>query len=163
MFSFTLIGHFVSETDVAVGAASYDSTTPYPLIGIQTRIDVVTLSAVKSITLDLNNEIKIPTDMNAANGFGEVNLGKRSVSGVLVQEDTLLVTYDFRSIMESGQLVDIQRDSVGVSSGNLFGWILSKAFFVNDPEGENENRVTREMQYEGVPEVGVDDVKLLYT
>lgn len=162
MASFTFVGHLITEADAAIGSATYDTTVPVPIVGASFIVDSYS-AVVNSLTIGMNSEIKIPTDMNAANGFGEVNLGKRNVSGAFDPEEVLNATYNFRDKFETQATAVLSVGSIGAVAGNIFDVTMPAISYVGDNGGERENKVTKEMQYEAHQTTGDNDVTITLT
>lgn len=156
MIEFTLVGH-MTESDVAIGSATYDGAIPLPVLNVTVKKDTVLLPAVKSFIWDNTSEVKIPTDLAVYDGFGEIVLGKRNPKGTLVLEDGLIATRDWKAILESNTPMVIQLAFLGGSAGQRHHINMLSVSLTGDAEGEDENKVTRALEFEAHAPTAVDD------
>lgn len=162
MASYTFIGHLTAVSDTALGSAAYDTTIPSPVVAAGFVVDGYS-AVIASLSVGSNSEIKIPPNMNAADGFGEITLGKRNVSGAFDPEDVLIATYDFRTKFESNALAALSVGAVGGTAGSIFNLSIPAISYVGDNEGSREDKVTRDMQYEAHQTTGDNDVAIAFT
>jgi hypothetical protein len=113
MVDFTFTGHVVGPTDVAIPAGTFDAVDPAAILG--GSFSALGFSAViKSLSLDLGNEISTPEDFNAADGYSNVFIADRDPAGSFDPEAPLLLaTKDFHDEWKTGANGSIETGTIG--------------------------------------------------
>lgn len=161
--SFTFTGHLVSETDVALPTASYDSTVPVPMINLSSfAIDSKT-PAITRFEFDLGNEVATPEDMVAADGYGTVQITGRRVTVGFDDEDVVVATYNWLSKWQSGASVAIATGTIGGTGGNQYAISLPAVTYTELSAGDKSGIVTRDVRGQAAESSGDDEITITFT
>lgn len=161
-FSFTFTGHFVSETDVTLATPSYDSTLPPIAVNLSSfQIDSTNFALTK-LDFAMGNEVATPDDLTQADGFGQVQVTGRRVTGSVDPEDKLVAAYNFVSKWTSGAAVALTTGAIG-SSGNQITISMPAVTYTGQSPGDKSGIVTRELPFQAAESSGDDEVSIAFT
>lgn len=143
--SFTFRGMFVSKSDAAVPAATYDATRPPIFKGGRMLIDRGQ-AAVASFSFANGNSLAYPPNPNAAEGFDPSVITERAMTGSLDPLATLVATRDILAAMRAGteQVVHARWGSV---AGNRVGFTIPKALYTGNDPGDRDGLLTEETAF----------------
>ena len=112
MAEFTFTGHVVGPTDVALPTGVFDSVKPPAILG--GAFAALGFSAViKSLSLNLGNEVQTPEDFNAGDGYSNVFIADNDPAGTFDPEATLIATKDFHNEWRVGTNGSVQTGVLG--------------------------------------------------
>jgi len=160
--SFTLTGHWSAPTDVTLPVPTLDATVPPVMLSAGFSINSFP-AVISALSFDLGNTVVFPPDINAADGFGEMQITGRDVNGSFDPEEELVATHNFVNLWKQGTSMALTTGVIGSVAGNR--WQLSEpAVSYRDwAPGERDGIRTAEMPY-GAHEVsGDDEVSLILT
>lgn len=161
--SFTFIGHFVSETSVALPTPTYLSITPPMAIGAAALIDGRTPVTTK-FDFDLGLELTRPGNIVAADGYGEIQIVSRKVMGGYDDEDALIASYDWVSKWQTGAAISIATGVIGSVAGNRYQITFPAATFTEIAPGDKSGIATRDLKFHAAETAtGDDEFSLAYT
>ena len=146
MASFTLTGHVTGPIDAALPVASYDATVPPPVIGVPFTVGSYS-AAINALALDLGNTIATPASMSAADGYGEILITDRDVTGSFDPEATLVAAQDWHGDWKSGATKAISTGVIGATAGNRYQLDLSEAYYRELAPGDRDGLRTYEISY----------------
>lgn len=137
---FQMQGLFSAKTDSAVPTVTYDSTRPPVWKGGKCKINRLA-AAVANLSVDVGNELALPDDPNAAEGFQPAQITRRRMTGSADPLETLVATRDIMTAFRSGtqQIILAQ---VGSTAGNRYGLVVPEAFYTNQTPGERSGLAT---------------------
>lgn len=161
--SFTFTGHQsgdISATEIP--AASYSSTVPVPLIGVAFslggEIDVSKLSVDMGIT------VSTPASMGAENGYGDIYISDRNVTGSIDPFAKTASEKDYLIDWKAGTESALTTGEIGKIAGNKYTISMPKVYSSAAPKsGDREGRVTRDLTIAALPTNGDDEFNLLFT
>lgn len=162
MASFEFVGHSVAPTDVALVAPTYDTTTPEALIGAPFAVNSYA-AKINSITVNLNNQIAMPADITAADGYHEIQITGRAPSGSFDPEHTLVATQDWEGDLRAGTLRALTTGAIGATAGNIVTMNLDNIGYMDIGQGERESLRTNDIPFECYENAGEDEVELVFT
>jgi len=118
MANFSFVGKDGGDSDVAIVAGTYDSTSPIAFIGAS--VDVGGYAArVSNLSLDVGNQVEFPPDANAADGYSDIFIVDRDMTGSIDPEHTLKATEDWIGDWKSMVDKAVTTGVVGTTAGNL--------------------------------------------
>ena len=155
-------GHFVSVTDVALPSATYDSTAPAPLLSVPFSVD--TFSAViAKLAFDLGVEVSVPESIAASDGYGEIQITGRGVTGSFDPARVLVATYNFISKWQTGAVMALDTGLIGGTAGNRYQ-VTMPAITYSEVARADRNMVgTFEMKFAAAESTGDDEVQIQFT
>lgn len=118
MATFTFTGHIGTPTDVPLPAGTFDSTVPLTLRGLSSFVIGGYAAVINALEFSMNNEIATPPSIGAPDGYGQVRIVSRDVSGSFDPEDVLLATKDFIAEWKAGTTSALDTGEHGTAVGN---------------------------------------------
>jgi len=155
-------GHFVSITDVALPAATYDSTAPVPLINVPFAADAYS-AIIAKLAFDLGVEIATSESIAATDGYGEVTIVGRNVTGSFDPARVLKATYDFIGKWQGGNVVTLDTGVIGGTAGNKYQITMPAITHTDVGRGARNNVGTYEMKFAAAESAGDDEVSVAFT
>lgn len=152
MCDFTLTGHFVEDVDAPLVAPIYKTTVPVALIGLSDiKLENKAVN-VGSISIDVGNNVVTPADITKPDGYAEVRIANRDVTGSIDPEMKLLANgSNFRDIWTSGANLSLTTGAVGKTGGNKFTITLPKISLREAAPGERESIITEAISFGATP------------
>lgn len=162
LMTFEATGHFVSITDAALPSATYDSTVPPMLLSVP--FDIGSYSAVISkLDFDLGNELSMPENIAAADGFGEVTLTGRRLTGSFNPLRVTVATKNFVDQWQTRVSAALTTGVIGSTAGNRLRVDMPAVTYTEAGRGNQNNVGTYEMKFHGAESAGDDEVSLIFT
>lgn len=144
--SFTMTGHVAAPVDAALPAATYVSTAPAPVIGAPFSVGGFA-AVISALALDVGNTIATPPSMSAADGYGEVLITDRAVTGSFDPEATSVATQDWVGDWQAGNTKAITTGAIGSSAGNICQLDVPEAWYSELAPGDRDGVRTREIGF----------------
>lgn len=162
MASFSFTGHFASGADIAVASPSYNATLPVAILGASFVVGGYA-AVINALSFAMTNTLAIAPDMNAADGFGEVNITKRDVQGSFDPETVLLAVNNFDTDFTGNVVMALATGALGGTAGNILNTSMPAIKYQSKAEGERDGVQTYDMGFKAAPSAGDDDVTLAFT
>jgi hypothetical protein len=163
--SFSFVGHSGSITDSAIISPTYDASIPPVMLsaGFNWAGEGSTNLSLENFSLDVGLEVSKPKDMNEANGYGEILITSRKITGTFDPLDVLDATIDFYDQWESGTLGAIVFD-IGTAGGNQVNFSMPKSYITGISEGDREGQRMLEIAYSSIENTsnGDDDLTITF-
>ncbi|MFP4560985.1 MAG: phage tail tube protein [Thiohalorhabdus sp.] len=154
MLSFNFTGH-VTREDQDLPDPTFDDVVPPAVKGGDFTIGGYS-AVISAFSFDLNNEVVTPPDLSAEDGYGEIRITGRDVSGSIDPEMTDLSTNDWLGDWESGESMSLDTGEIGSSEGNRIQ-ITAPAVYYREPSfGERDGIRIAELSC-GLAESDTDD------
>lgn len=150
------IGHFVSRTAVALPSPTYTAIVPVPLIAIPFLIDSYA-AVITKMAWDMGNMIAKPGSIAAADGFAEIRITDRMVSGSIDPEQVLPATYDFVTKWNSGASVVLDSGLCGAVAGNKWKVTMPAVTSTDVGNGDREGLLTNDLKFRALETAALDD------
>jgi hypothetical protein len=116
---FDLVGHWTQPTDASQPSPTYNSQVPKPLIGLSGfSLNGVSTLTCRSWQWALNNKLSFSPSMTATDGYGDVIIAERPVSGEAVIESELDSVIDVDALIVAGTRFAFASGTVGGTAGN---------------------------------------------
>lgn len=161
--SFNFTGHHVSETDTALPSPTYDSTVPPVVLSAGMSLDSYSGIFTK-IDVDFGIELARPGSINAADGYGEVQITGRDVNGSVDVEDVLVATYDFLTKWKNGTAAALSSGVIGATAGNRWAFTMPAATIQGQDPGEKDGGImTRDIKFNAAESSGDDEFTITFT
>jgi len=160
MWEFT--GHFVSVTDVALPSATYDSSVPAALLNVPFAADTYA-AVIAKLAFDLGVEVSMPESMAATDGYGEITIVGRNVTGSFDPARVLKATYDFIGKWQTGAAMALDTGLIGGTAGNRYQLTMPAFAYTEVGRGNRNNVGTYEMKFAAAESAGDDEVSLAFT
>lgn len=162
MLKFTMTGHFASETDVALAAPTYDSTVPVPVIAAGFTIGAYA-AIITQLAFDMGNTVATPGSVNAADGYGEIQIADRDVNGSFNPESVLIGTKDFMADWRAGTERALTTGVIGGVAGNRWQLTMPQVCYRDVTPGERDGMAALDIKFGAAKSVGNDELTLAFT
>ena len=159
--TFSLTGHD-TESDAALPSPSYDSTVPAPFINAGFALGGYA-AIISTLSVDMGNTLAFAPDVNAADGYGEIRITGRDVTGSFDPEAVLKATEDFQGDWENGTQQAITTGSIGGTAGNIFAITLGQTYHKEISGGDRDGITTNEIGFGAVESSGDDEISITFT
>lgn len=161
MANFSFTGHFTGPADTALATPTYDSAVPAVLIGGSFSIGSFA-AVIESMNFSLGNELGVPPDINAADGYAEVHVIGRDVNGSINPEQPLVATAAFLADLKSGTTRAFDSGTFG-AVGNQFRVQMPSVYYRDISPGEREGVLFYELPFGAVESTTDDEISLAFT
>ena len=162
MATFTLTGHSVAPTDVAIVTPTLDVTEPVAVKGNSFTVDGYA-AAISSLAFDAGVEVSTPSSMSASDGYGEIRVGKRDLNGSFDPEMELVADNDFYGHMLAGNKLALASGSIGSVAGNIFAITMPAVYYRDAANGDRDGVRTYELPFGAVEDTGDDEMQIIFT
>lgn len=100
--AFEFVGHHSEPTDQSQPTPTYNSTVPRTALGMAIALNGVSAIIARSWQWTLNNTLALPPSLAATDGYGDVILTARDITGDVVIESELDSIIDVDALLSSG-------------------------------------------------------------
>jgi hypothetical protein len=138
---FSFLGHFTEPTDQTQPVPVYNAQVPRAALGMTVSINGVTAVTVSSWTFNLNNVLSASPSFTPADGYGEVIVADRDVTGELVMESELDSVIDLDLLFSAGTRFAFLSGTIGSVAGNRIALSTpATSTYITDQQlGENDS------------------------
>jgi len=116
--AFEFVGHYGGVSDASQPTPTYNSRVPHALVGLSVALNGVTAIVARSWEWALNNTIALPPSMSASDGYSELIITERNVTGEMLIESELSSTIDVDTLLSGGTRFAFASGTIGSSAGN---------------------------------------------
>jgi len=153
--SFEFTGHLKASSDTPIPAAAYIETLPAPFI--KASVDIGGFGpAISKIDFGLGNTVATPPSASDAEGYGEIVITERDMTGSFDPESTLMATKDWVNEWRTGIIQTLTTGVVGTTPGNQFK-VDMDVYFREISGGDRDGVLTNEIS------CGVKAMSWIYT
>lgn len=160
--SFTFTGHEATPTDTALVTPTYDSTVPPPLVNVPFSIGGYS-AVITNLAVDLGNTISTPSDISATDGYGEILLTKRDVTGSFNPEQVLVATKNYISEWKAGTTGALTTGVVGSTAGNRYTVSGPACYYSEIAPGDADGKRIFELSCGFAESSGDDEISIAFT
>lgn len=160
--NFTLTGHSVAPTDVALASPTYGSTVPPVFIGASFAAQSYA-AVINALNFDMSNQVIMPPDANASDGYGEIQITGRDVNGSFDPEHVLVATHDFIGKWRSGATGTLTTGTIGSTQYNRFAINFAEIYYRGISPGDRDGLRTLEVPFGAVEDSGDDEVSIVFS
>ncbi len=160
---FSLVGRRANPTDQSLPTPTYDSTVPIAIRGMSTTIGGVAGLVIQNYTLNLNNEVVVPDDLNDSEGFGQITIAGRDPTIELNRHHELVATITPWADMVAGTNRAFLSGTLGTVAGNRIALSAAQMHYRGISHGD-DNGMRTEADSFGLHEAAVDsDFAIAFT
>ena len=160
--SFNLTGHTQAVTDVALPTPTLDSTSPPVFIGSSFTIDAYA-AIIDSLSFDMSNEIAMPGDVSATDGYGEIQIVGRDVIGSFSPELVVVATEDFIGNWKSGKSMVLASGTIGSVQYNKYKIDMPAVYYREVAPGDRDGIRTLELNFAAAESATDDEVTIEFS
>jgi len=160
--SFTITGHDAGESDASLISPTFDATVP-PVFKNSAFAFDSHAAVISKLAFDMGNTIATPASVSASDGFGEIRITDRNVTGSFDPEQVLIATKDYEGFLSSDSTVALDSGVIGSVAGNKLQ-ITQPACRATDVSfAERDGISTYEISYGAYESAGDDQVAIILT
>lgn len=165
VIAFEFVGHYTKPTDVSIPTPTYTSTVPRAALSMALTLGGVSTIIAREWSVDLNNVIAMPPSIAAADGYGEIQITGRDVSGSILIDSELASVIDVDSQLEAGTGITLVSGTLGSVAGNRFSAssATNGLYWRDRTFGEADGMRTRTLPFGLVEVAGNDEISLVFT
>ena len=160
--SFTFTGHLAGPTDVALATPTYNSAVPPVVINAPFSIDSYS-AVISKIDFDMGLEVAKPDNIAATDGYGEIRITGRAVTGTIDPEAVLVAAYDWVTKWKSSASYALTSGLIGATAGNRYTLTMPAVVYSEIGTGDREGILTREVGFQATESAGDDEVSILFS
>jgi Phage tail tube protein len=160
--SFTFVGHIASPTDVALAVPTYSAIVPAPVIAGAFSLDSYS-AIISKLDVDWGIEVAKPDNLSAADGYGQIQITGRNVTGSVDPQATLVAAYDWIAKWKSSAAYALTTGTIGAAAGNRYAVTMPAVTYTEINAGDHEGILTRELKFVAAESAGDDEVSLAFT
>ena len=160
--SFTFTGHTSTPTDVTLATPTYDSTVPVPFIGASFSIDSFA-AVISALNFDLSNTLSTPPDVNAADGYGEIQITSRDVNGSFDPEHELVATEAFEANLRSGASMALATGTIGATQYNQYAISMPAVSYREIGQADRDGVRTLDVGFGAYESTTDDEVSIVFS
>lgn len=116
--AFEFVGHHDEPTDQSLPSPTYNAQVPRAALGQSPSFNGVSAIVLRAWQLALNNVIAMPPSVAAADGYGEIILTGREVTGQITIESELDSVIDIDALLSAGTRFAFVSGTFGSVAGN---------------------------------------------
>lgn len=161
-FSFTFTGHFSGPSDVALATPTYNATVPPVLINVPFAIDSYS-AVISKMDFDMGLTLAKPDSIAATDGYGQMQITGRAVSGSIDPEAALVAAYDWVTKWKSSASYALTTGAIGGTAGNKYTISMPAVVYNELSNGDRDGILTREVKFQAVESTGDDEVSIAFT
>jgi len=161
--SFSMTGHYTKPVDMALPAPTYDSSVPASLLDLTAFAVDGYAASVAALSFDMGVTLATPPDLTAADGFGEIAIAGRGVTGSIDPLASLIATYDWVTKWQTDTPVVIDTGVVGPAAGNRWRIQFPTAQYTEIGHGDRDGLITREIGFAANENNGDDEISIVFT
>ena len=162
MANFTMTGHEAAQTDLALAAPTFDATSPEPFIGGAFTIDSLS-SVIGALNFDLANIVATPTDVNGADGYGEVTITMRDINGSIDPLDELVADEDYLANFKSGAAMALTTGAIGATAGNILTITMPAVSYRDASSSDRDGLASLQLPFGAAESSTDDEVSIAFT
>lgn len=160
--SFEFVGHFSGPTDVALPTPTYNATVPVPALSAAFSIDSYS-AIVTGLEFDLGNNVVTPGDIAKADGYGEIQIVQRKLTGSFDVETVLVAAHNFISKWTGGNAMALASGTVGATAGNRYAVSMPAVTYTEVGKGDKDSISTFDLSFQGAESTTDDEVSIAFT
>jgi hypothetical protein len=165
MLSFSFIGHQVAgdPTDVALPMPTLATLAPPSFLVNNTFLIGAYAPKFTTFSFDMGNQLAMPGNVNALDGYGEIQIVDRAVTGSFNPEEDLVANFDPQGDLEADTEYALTTGAIGGTAGNRVQIDMPKITFddVSDEDSDGIRRNT--IPFMASDSSGDDEVTITFT
>jgi hypothetical protein len=146
MLTWNFKGHYSGPTDVALPTPTYNATVPVPLINVPFSVDSFS-GIISSLSFDLGVEIAMPDSIAATDGYGQLQITGRNVTGSIDPEMNLAAAYDWLNKLRLGTAFALTTGVIGTATGNKYKIDMPAITYTDVSPGDRSGILTRDVKF----------------
>ena len=161
MANFSFTGHEVTPVDAALPTPTFDSTVPPPFLSASFAIAGYS-AVISSLKFDMGNKLITPPNANASDGYGEIRIVDRDITGSFDPEHVTVATHDFIGRFKSGTTGALATGNIGSTQYNRFSISMPVVYYTDIAPGERDGIRTLDVPFGAIESSGDDEVSIIF-
>lgn len=163
LMNFEFTGHFVSITDQALPSATYDTTVPVMLVNVPFAVGAYS-AVINKLAFDMGVELAMPENIAATDGYGEVQIVGRNITGSFNPLRVTVASKNFISDWQTGAALALDTGLIGGTAGNRLQVTMPAITYTEVARGNQNNVGTYENKFQAAETAtGDDEVSMVFT
>lgn len=163
LLSVTIVGHPEALSDAALPAPTYDTTKPIAVKGVPFSIGGYA-AVIGELNFDMGLEVSMPPDVSQTNGYGQIRIVGRGITGSFDPEHTLVATNDWEGDFKAGTVMALSGGAVGTVAGQIHTITMPGVAATNLAPGDKDGVTSLEYTYQAVEVAGTDnEISIAFT
>lgn len=133
----TIVGHISAEANATLVSPTVDGTVGLPFKGATFAIGGYS-PIISTLTVDLGIKSVMQPNPNSADGYGEILVTGRKVTGTFDPAATLTTARDWLGIFRAGTAGTMATGTIGATAGNRIALTLSNVTTTDVSDGERD-------------------------
>lgn len=159
--SFTFTGHFAGPADATLATPTYNATVPPVLVNVPFSIDSYS-AVISKLDFDMGITLAKPDNIAATDGYGQLQITGRALTGTIDPEATLVSAYDWVTKWKSSASYALTTGVIGSTAGNRFAVSMPAVVYNEIANGDRDGILTREIKFQGVESSGDDEISIQF-
>lgn len=160
--SFTFTGHDAGTSDAPLVTPTYNSTTAPNLVSVPFSFGSYP-AAISKLSFDMTNQVQTPSVISAPDGFGDVVITGRDVTGSFDPEATLKATQDWEMMLMDGTQNALDTGVIGDTAGNQYQIQMPVAYMRDLSPGDKSGVRIYEVPFGATETAGDDEVSIIFS
>lgn len=160
--SFTMVGHSVTPTDIALPSPTVLTTVPVALINVPFTIGGFS-AVINALNFDVGNTVGNVPDMSAVDGYGQIRITKRDVAGSYDPEGEVIATDDPHIDLVNGASLVLTTGVIGSVIGNRYKIDMPAVVYRDLSPGDREGVRVYDIPFGAAESAGDDEFTLTTT
>lgn len=156
----TFAGHH-AESDATMVTPTLDATVPPVFKDAAFAVDSYS-AIISSLSFGLGLSTAMPPDVSAADGFGQLRITGRNVTGGIDPEATLKATYDWLDKLQGTTTGALDTGTVGATAGNIWRVQQPAVYYTNVADGDRDGIRTHDISISAIESSGDDEVQIIF-
>jgi len=145
--SFELIGRIGTVTDQSQPSPTLNTTVPRGVQGMGVQVGGVSGLVPQGFTLDAGNDLQVPSNINDAEGYGNVLITERDPTLTLRRHSELVATLNPWADLAANTARAFVSGSLGSTAGNIVNLSAPQMHYRDISPGESESVRTGEYMF----------------
>lgn len=160
--NFTFTGRLAGESDSTISPPTYHATTPPPVISGGFSADGYA-AVIAALNIDAGLQIATPPSVNAPDGYGDIVITGRDVTGSFDPEKVSKAAYDFIKKWQEGAAFEVKTGAIGPKAGNRWAVEMPRVSYRDIAPGDRDGIRTLENSFGAAEIAGDDELVLRFT
>ena len=156
IFSVTMVGHPEALADAALPSPTYDTSKPVAVKGVPFSIDSYA-AVIGELNFDLGLTVSMPPDVSKSNGYGQIVITGRELTGSFDPQHTLVATQDWEGKFKAGTVMALDGGTVGTVAGNKHKLTMPGVAYIDIAPGDKDGVTSLENSFQAVETGGTDN------
>ena len=159
--SFTFTGHH-SDSDAAIASPTYGTTLPEPVVNGAFTVDSYA-AVISELSFDMGVTVATPQSISGSDGYGEIRVTDRNVTGSFDPEEVVNSTYDFLNKFETDATGALSIGSIGATAGNIIDIDMPVVYYREISQADRDGIRSLSVGFGASESSGDDEISIAFT